>query len=266
MTGNPAWAERAQRALTPNYRQQPVALVRGAGTRVWDAEGKEYLDFLGGVAVNVLGHCHPALVRALEEQARTLWHVSNHYFVPRQIELAEALLAVTPFAKRVFFCNSGAEANEVMLKLARKYHADLGHPERNEIVSCHDSFHGRTLFTVTVGGQEKYQHGFEPLVPGVRHVPFGDVAALDAALGPKTAAFIVEPILGESGVVPAPDGYLEAARELTRKRGALLCLDEIQTGMGRTGRMWAHEWTGVVPDLMSVAKALAGGFPIGALL
>jgi acetylornithine/N-succinyldiaminopimelate aminotransferase len=266
MEGNAAWAERAQRALTPNYRQQPVALVRGEGVRVWDADGKEYLDFLGGVAVNALGHCHPALVRALAEQARTLWHVSNHYFIPRQIELAEALLAVTPFARRAFFCNSGAEANEAMLKLARKYHADLGHPERNEIVACNDSFHGRTLFTVTAGGQEKYQHGFEPLVPGVRHVPFGDVAALEAAVGPKTAAFIVEPLQGESGVVPAPEGYLEAARAITRRAGALLCLDEVQTGVGRTGRMWAHEWLGITPDLMSVAKALGGGFPIGALL
>jgi acetylornithine/N-succinyldiaminopimelate aminotransferase len=266
MDGNSAWAERAQRALTPNYGQQPIALVRGEGVRVWDAEGKEYLDFLGGVAVNALGHCHPALVRALEEQARTLWHVSNHYFIPRQIELAEALLAVTPFARRAFFCNSGAEANEAMLKLARKYHADLGHPERNEIVACKDAFHGRTLFTVTVGGQEKYQRGFEPLVPGVRHVPFGDVAALEAALDAKTAAFIVEPILGESGVVPAPEGYLRAARELTRRSGALLCLDEIQTGVGRTGRMWAHEWLGVAPDIMSAAKALGGGFPIGAIL
>ena len=266
MTGNAAWAERASRALTPNYRQQPVALVRGEGVRVWDADGKEYLDFLGGVAVTALGHCHPALVRALEEQARTLWHVSNHYFVPRQIELAEALLAVTPFARRAFFCNSGAEANEVMLKLARKFHADLGRPERNEIVSCRDAFHGRTLFTVTVGGQEKYQHGFEPLVPGVRHVPFGDLEALEAALDARTAAFIVEPILGESGVIPAPEGYLEAAREITRRKGVLLCLDEVQTGMGRTGRMWAHEWLGIVPDLMSVAKALGGGFPIGALL
>jgi acetylornithine/N-succinyldiaminopimelate aminotransferase len=266
MEGNAAWGDRAQRALTPNYRQQPIALVRGEGVRVWDVEGKEYLDFLGGVAVNALGHCHPALVRALEEQARTLWHVSNHYFIPRQIELAEALLAVTPFAARAFFCNSGAEANEAMLKLARKYHADLGRPGRHEIVACQDSFHGRTLFTVTVGGQEKYRHGFEPLVPGVRHVPYGDVAALEAAIGPSTAAFVVEPLLGESGVVPAPEGYLEAAREITRRKGALLCVDEIQTGMGRTGRMWAHEWTGIAPDLMSVAKALAGGFPAGALL
>jgi acetylornithine/N-succinyldiaminopimelate aminotransferase len=266
MEGNAAWAERAQRVLTPNYRQQPIALVRGEGVRVWDAEGKEYLDFLGGVAVNALGHCHPRLVRALEEQARQLWHVSNHYFIPRQVELAEALLAATPFARRAFFCNSGAEANEVMLKLARKVHADRGHPERNEIVSCRDSFHGRTLFTVTVGGQEKYQHGFEPLVPGVRHVPYGDVAALEQALDERTAALILEPILGESGVVPPPEGYLAAAREITRRKGALLCLDEIQTGVGRTGRMWAHEWEGVIPDLMTSAKALGGGFPIGALL
>ena len=266
MKGNTAWAERAQRALTPNYRQQPLALVRGSGARVWDADGAEYLDFLGGVAVNVLGHCHPALVRALEEQARTLWHVSNHYFVPRQVELAESLLAATPFARRVFFCNSGAEANEAMLKLARKFHADRGHPERNEIVACNDSFHGRTLFTVTAGGQEKYRHGFEPLVPGVRHVPFGDLAALDAALDARTAAFLVEPILGEAGVVTPPEGFLEAARKLTRERGILLCLDEVQTGIGRTGTMWAHEWVGVAPDVLSSAKGLGGGFPIGAIL
>lgn len=266
MNGNASWAERARKVLTPNYRQNPVALVRGEGVRVWDADGKEYLDFLGGVATNVLGHCHPALVRALEAQARAVWHVSNHYFIPRQVELAEALLAVTPWARRAFFCNSGAEANEVMLKLARKYHADLGHPERHEIVSCHDSFHGRSLFTVTVGGQEKYQHGFEPLVPGVRHIPYGDVTALEAAITDRTAAFILEPIMGESGVVTPPAGYLQAVREITKRKGALLLLDEVQTGLGRTGRYWAHEWEGVVPDLVSSAKALGGGFPIGALL
>jgi acetylornithine/N-succinyldiaminopimelate aminotransferase len=260
------WADRAQRALTPNYKPQPVALVRGEGVRVWDADGKAYLEFLGGVAVNVLGHCHPAAVAALAEQGRTLWHVSNHYYVPRQIELAEALLAVTPFARRAFFCNSGAEANEVMLKLARKYHADRGDPGRHEIVSTFDSFHGRTLFTVTAGGQEKYQHGFEPLVPGVRHVPYGDLAALERALDAKTAAFIVEPIQGEAGVIQPPPGYLKAARALTARAGALLCLDEVQTGVGRTGKMWAHEWEGITPDLMSSAKALGAGFPIGALL
>ena len=166
MNATEAVADRARKVLTPNYRPQPIALVRGAGTRVWDVDGKEYLDFLGGVAVNLLGHCHPALVKAIEEQARTLWHVSNHFYIPRQIELAEALLARTPFARRAFFCNSGAEANEAMLKLARKYHADRGHPERNEIVACRDSFHGRTLFTVTVGGQEKYPHGLRAAGPG----------------------------------------------------------------------------------------------------
>ena len=182
-------------------------------------------------------------MRALEEQARTLWHVSNHFFIPRQVELAERLLALTPFAARAFFCNSGAEANEAMLKLARKYHADRGHPERHEIVACADSFHGRTLFTVTVGGQPKYHHRASSRSSrACATCPYGDLAALEAALTPRTAAFIVEPILGEAGVVPAPDGYLDAARALTRRAGALLCLDEVQTGMGRTGRMWAHEW------------------------
>jgi len=260
------WAARAQRVLTPNYKQQPVVAVRGQGARIWDAEGRSYLEFLGGVAVNVLGHCHPAAVKALTEQANTLWHVSNHYFVPKQIELAERLLAATPFASRAFFCNSGAEANEAMLKLARKVHADRGHPERNVIVSTVNSFHGRTLFTVTVGGQEKYRHGFEPLPPGVRHVPYGDLAALEQALDGTAAAFVVEPIQGEAGVVVPPPGYLKAARELTTRAGALLCLDEVQTGMGRTGLMWAHQHEGIAPDLMSSAKALGAGFPIGALL
>jgi acetylornithine/N-succinyldiaminopimelate aminotransferase len=266
MSLSDSWAARAQKVLTPNYKQQPVALVRGQGVRVWDADGKEYLELLGGVAVNVLGHCHPAVVRALEEQARTLWHVSNHYFIPRQVELAEALLEVSPFAARAFFCNSGAEANEAMLKLARKFHADQGRPERHEIVSTLNSFHGRTLFTVAAGGQEKYRQGFEPLPAGIRHVPYGDAEALEKAMGPRTAAFVVEPIQGEAGVVSPPPGYLRAARDLTRRAGALLCLDEVQTGMGRTGKIWAHEWEGVAPDLLSAAKALGAGFPIGALL
>lgn len=258
--------ERAQRVLTPNYRQAPVVLVRGEGSRVWDAEGREYLDCIGGIATVALGHCNPVLVRALEEQARTLWHVSNLFYNPRAIELAEALAATTSWAKRVFFCNSGAESNEAMLKLARKFHADAGHPERHEIVACHGSFHGRTMFALAATGQPKYHHGFEPLVPGVRHVAYGDVAALEAALGPSTAAFIVEPIQGEAGVLPAPAGYLRSIREATRRAGALLCFDEVQTGLGRTGKMWAHEWDGVAPDLMSSAKALANGYPMGALL
>jgi acetylornithine/N-succinyldiaminopimelate aminotransferase len=258
--------ERAQRILTPNYRQAPVVLVRGEGSRVWDADGREYLDCIAGIATVALGHCNPVLVRALEDQARRLWHVSNLFYNPLAVELCEALAATTTWAKRVFLCNSGAEANEAMLKLARKFHADQGRPERHEIVACESSFHGRTLFALSATGQPKYHHGFEPLVPGIRFIPYGDARALEAALGPRTAAFIVEPIQGEAGVVPAPAGYLARARELTRRAGALLCLDEVQTGMGRTGKMWEHEWEGVTPDLMSVAKALANGYPMGAML
>jgi acetylornithine/N-succinyldiaminopimelate aminotransferase len=265
MKGNASIVARGQAVFTPNYRQAPLALVRGEGSRVWDADGKEYLDLICGIAVNALGHCHPAVVRALEQQAHELWHVSNLYFNPRAVELAEELTR-TSFARRVFFCNSGAEANEALLKLTRKYHADLGHPERSEIVACVNSFHGRTLFALTATGQEKYHHGFEPLVPAVRHVPFGDLKALEEAIGPRTAAFVVEPIQAEAGVLPAPPGYLAAARDRVHAAGALFCLDEVQTGMGRTGKLWAHEWEGVTPDLMSSAKALANGFPMGALL
>ena len=265
MKGNASIVARGQAVFTPNYRQAPLALVKGEGSRVWDANGKEYLDLICGIAVNALGHCHPAVVRALEEQGRELWHVSNLFFNPRAVELAEELTR-SSFARRVFFCNSGAEANEAMLKLARKYQADLGHPERSEIIACVNSFHGRTLFALTATGQEKYHHGFEPLVPGVRHVPFGDLAALEQAIGPRTAAFVVEPIQAEAGVLPSPPGYLAAARDRVHASGALFCLDEVQTGMGRTGKLWAHEWEGVTPDLMSSAKALANGFPMGALL
>jgi acetylornithine/N-succinyldiaminopimelate aminotransferase len=266
MTLTDSYIQRAQAVLTPNYRQAPLVLVRGRGSRVWDAEGREYLDAIAGIATCALGHCHPALVEALERQAHELWHVSNLYFNPRAIELCEALVKATPFASRVFLCNSGAESNEAMLKLARKFQADQGHPERNEIVACHNSFHGRTMFALAATGQPKYHHGFEPLVPGVRHVPFGDLAALEAALTPTTAAFIVEPIQGEAGVHAAPPGYLAAARRLTRAKGALLCFDEVQVGMGRTGKLWGHQWDGVEPDLMSAAKALANGYPMGALL
>jgi len=266
MSASDSIIARAQRALTPNYRQAPVVLVRGEGSRVWDADGREYLDCIAGIATVALGHCNPALVKALDEQARTLWHVSNLFYTPRAVELAEALAGTTTWAKRVFFCNSGAESNEAMLKLARKFHADQGRPEQHEIVACENSFHGRTMFALAATGQPKYHHGFEPLVPGVRHVPYGDDAALEAAIGPRTAAFIVEPIQGEAGVMPAPAGYLARARALTKKVGALLCFDEVQTGLGRTGKMWAHEWEGVTPDLMSSAKALANGYPMGAML
>jgi len=266
MTLTESMVQRAQAVFTPNYRQAPVVLVRGRGSRVWDAEGREYLDAIAGIATCALGHCHPALVEALARQAGELWHVSNLFYNPSAVELCEALVRSSTFARRIFLCNSGAESNEAMLKLARKFHADQGHPERHEIVACHNSFHGRTMFALAATGQPKYHHGFEPLVPGVRHVPYGDVAALERALTSRTAAFIVEPIQGEAGVFPAPPGYLEAARRLTRERGALLCFDEVQVGMGRTGKMWGHEWDGVTPDLLSSAKALANGYPMGALL
>ena len=266
MNATESLVKRAQQVLTPNYRQAPVVLVRGQGSRVWDAEGREYLDCIAGIATVSLGHCHPAVVAALVEQAQTLWHVSNLFYNPKAIELAEALVETSGFAKRVFLCNSGADANEAMLKLARKYQADRGQAGRHEIVACVNSFHGRTMFALAATGQPKYHHGFEPLVPGVRHIPYGDAAALEAALTPATAAFIVEPIQGEAGVLPPPPGYLARARELTRKAGALLCFDEVQTGMGRTGKMWAHDWDGVHPDLMSAAKALANGYPMGAML
>src|SRR5512141_1071215 len=210
---------RAQAVLTPNYRQAPVVIARGEGSRVWDVDGKEYLDCIAGIATVALGHCHPAIVKALEEQGRTLWHVSNLFYNPRAVELAEALVATTSWARRVFLCNSGAESNEAMLKLARKLHADQGHPERNEIVACERSFHGRTLFALSVTGQPKYHHGFGPLVPGVRFVPYGDADALAKALGPRTAGFIVEPIQGEAGVLSPPEGFLAKARELTSKAG-----------------------------------------------
>jgi acetylornithine/N-succinyldiaminopimelate aminotransferase len=263
---NDAVQERGQKFLTPNYRQAPVALVRGAGSRVWDADGKEYLDFIAGIATCALGHCHPAVLKALEEQAHALWHVSNLFYNQRSVELAEALVQGSPWARRVFLCNSGAEANEAMLKLARKYHRDRGDAKRSGIVACEESFHGRTMFALSATGQVKYHHGFEPLVPGVSHIPFGDLDALKKALTPETAAFIVEPVQGESGVHPAPEGYLAGARRLCDAAGALLLFDEVQSGMGRTGRLWAHEWEGVHPDAMSSAKALGNGFPIGAML
>jgi acetylornithine/N-succinyldiaminopimelate aminotransferase len=266
MTLTESMVQRGQAVFTPNYRQAPLVLVRGQGSRVWDAEGREYLDGIAGIATCALGHCHPALVETIQRQARELWHVSNLFYNPRAIELCEALVKSSGFARRVFLCNSGAEANEAMLKLARKYQADLGHVKRNEIVACHGSFHGRTMFALAATGQPKYHHGFEPLVPGVRHIPFGDVEALEAALTATTAAFIVEPIQGEAGVFPAPPGYLAAARRLTSRQGALLLFDEVQVGMGRTGKLWGHEWDGVSPDLMSSAKALANGYPMGALL
>ncbi len=250
--------------MVPNYQPAGVIPVRGAGSRWWDQAGREYVDFAGGIAVTALGHAHPRLVAALTDQAQRLWHLSNVMTNEPALRLAQRLIAHT-FAERVFFCNSGAEANEAALKLARRY-GNLKSPGKHRIVACLNSFHGRTLFTVTVGGQPKYTQGFEPLPPAISHVPYNDVAALEAAMGPDVCAFIVEPIQGEGGVTPAAPGYLEAAAALCRQHGALLIFDEVQTGNGRSGTLYAYQQTGVVPDVLTTAKGMGGGFPIGAML
>jgi acetylornithine/N-succinyldiaminopimelate aminotransferase len=256
----------ASRLLTQNYRQQPVVLARGEGCRVWDVDGRSYLDMHAGLAVSILGHAHPKVVAAIAEQAGRLLHVSNLFYIEQQIRLAERLLSRT-FAARVFFCNSGAEANEAALKIARRYfHTVRGQSERVELVACQGSFHGRTIATVSATGQEKYRTGFGPLWECVRFVPFGDLEAARAALSPRSFAMLVEPIQAEGGIVVPPEGYLAGLRRLCNETGTLLILDEVQTGVGRTGTFLAHEADGVSPDIATVAKGLAGGVPIGAML
>ncbi|HEY3064495.1 MAG TPA: aspartate aminotransferase family protein [Methylomirabilota bacterium] len=251
---------------TPNYGPRaPIVLVRGDGMRVWDSDGREYLDFGAGLAVTALGHCHPRVTGAIREAAATLLHVSNLYHSAPQIHLAK-LLCEHSFADRVFFGNSGAEANEAAFKIARKYAKERFASDRFEIISTRNSFHGRTLAAVTATGQEKYQHGFEPLMPGFKHVPYNDLRAMERAIDNRTAAVLVEPIQGEGGVRVPDDDYLPGLRKLCDAAGALLILDEIQTGVGRTGRLWAYEHAGIEPDIMTLAKALANGVPIGATL
>jgi predicted acetylornithine/succinylornithine family transaminase len=257
--------EWSARYHTPNYgARAPICLVRGDGMRVWDSDGRAYLDFGAGIAVTALGHCHPRVTGAIQEAAATLLHVSNLYHSAAQIHLAK-LLVEHSFAERVFFCNSGAEANEAAIKLARKY-AHEQSTDRFEIVCTMHSFHGRTLATVTATGQPKYQHGFEPLVPGFKHVPYNDLRAMERAIDNRTAAVLVEPIQGEAGVNVPDDSYLPGLRRLCDEAGVLLILDEVQTGVGRTGRLWAYEHAAIEPDIMTLAKALANGIPIGAML
>jgi acetylornithine/N-succinyldiaminopimelate aminotransferase len=257
--------EWAAKYHTPNYARAPICLVRGDGVRVWDSDGKEYLDFGAGLAVASLGHCHPRVTGAIREAAATLLHVSNLYHTAPQIHLAK-LLCDHSFADRVFFCNSGAEANEAALKLARKYAKERYASDRYEVIATRNAFHGRTFATVTATGQAKYAHGFEPLVPGFKHVPYNDLRAMERAIDGRTAAVIVEPIQGEGGVNVPDDDYLPGLRKLCDESGALLILDEIQTGVARTGTLWAYEHAGIEPDLMTLAKALANGVPIGAML
>lgn len=259
------WIQKSDRYIMKNYGRFPLVPVRGEGCRLWDADGREYLDFLGGIAVNNLGHCHPRVVEALRHQAGEMIHCSNLYQIPRQIELAE-LLCELSFADKAFFCNSGAEANEAAIKLARKYSRDTFGPERYAIITATDSFHGRTMATVSATGQEKVQRFFDPLLHGFSHVPFNDAAALEAAITPATCAVMLEPIQGESGVnIPGPE-YFREVRRICDKHKLLLIFDEVQVGMGRTGRMFAYEHFDCTPDIMTLAKALAGGAPIGAML
>jgi acetylornithine/N-succinyldiaminopimelate aminotransferase len=255
----------ARQYLMDTYARYPLALARGQGTRVYDVEGREYLDFIAGIAVNVLGHCHPKVTLALQQQANRLIHTSNLFYTEPQVQLARTLVTRS-FADKVFFCNSGAEANEAAIKLARRWAHEKDGAGRYEIVSMLNSFHGRTLATLTATGQEKVQKGFEPLPEGFRYVPFNDAEALSQAVTSKTAAVLLEIVQGEGGVQVVTPAFLKACREISRERGALLVLDEVQTGIGRTGRLFAYEHFGVTPDVMTLAKGLGGGVPIGACL
>jgi acetylornithine/N-succinyldiaminopimelate aminotransferase len=254
-----------QSHLLPTYARVDLAFERGEGAWVTSTTGDRYLDFTGGVAVNVLGHAHPALVKALTEQAGKLWHVSNLFRIPEAERLAARLCAET-FAEVVFFCNSGTEAMEGSIKLARKYHAANGHPEKFRIVTYEGAFHGRTLAALSATGNKKYLEGFGPPVQGFDQVAFADLEATKKAIGPETCGILIEPIMGEGGVRVVPIEFLRALRELCDKHGLLLMFDEVQSGIGRTGKLFAHQRTGVTPDVMAVAKGLGGGFPVGAFL
>jgi acetylornithine/N-succinyldiaminopimelate aminotransferase len=252
-------------ALFETFSRAPLAFERGEGCWLYTANGDAYLDFAGGIAVNSLGHCHPHLVAALTEQAGRLWHVSNLYNVPGQERLAERL-AENSFADRVFFTNSGAEALECAIKTARRYHFVNGRPERFRIITFEGAFHGRTLATIAAGGQKKYLEGFGPKVEGFDQVPFFDLDAVKAAIRPETAAILIEPLQGEGGIRELPQGGLAALRKLCDEHGLLLVLDEVQTGVGRTGKLFAYQWTDVMPDIVAIAKGIGGGFPMGACL
>jgi len=255
----------SEKYVANTYARYPVLLVKGKGTRVWDLEGEEYLDFVSGLAVCNLGHCHPKVVKAIQDQAEKLIHVSNFYYIEPQIQLA-SLLCKHSFADKVFFCNSGAEANEGAMKLARKYAKEKTGRDRYEIITMERSFHGRTLATLTATAQEKFHKGYEPLMPGFKYVPFNDIQAVSNAIDSKTCAVMLEPIQGEGGVNCPSEGYLKTLREICDEKELLLIFDEVQVGMGRTGKLFAYEHDGIEPDLLTLAKSLAGGVPIGALL
>ncbi len=252
-------------SILPTYSRAPLTFVSGTGSWLTEADGRRFLDLGAGIAVNALGHAHPALVAALSDQANALWHVSNLYNIPAQQQLADALVDKT-FADTAFFTNSGTEACELAVKMARKYWYDKGQPERTEIITFSGSFHGRSSAGIAAAGSEKMTKGFGPLLPGFTHLEFGDHEALQAAATDRIAAIMVEPVQGEGGIRPLPDACLKGLRDLCDTHGILMILDEVQCGMGRTGKLFAHEWAGVTPDIMMVAKGIGGGFPLGAVL
>jgi len=255
----------ADKCIMGTYRRYPVVFTRGRGMKLWDSEGREYLDFVAGIAVCSLGHAHPAVTRAIQEQAERLVHVSNLYYIETQIEYAR-LLTENCALKKVFFCNSGAEANEGAIKLARKFGNDSSSGMRNEIISMIASFHGRTMATITATGQEKFQQGFHPLLPGFKYAPFNDLETLAGMITERTCAVLVEPIQAEGGIKLAAPGYFAGLRKLCDERNILLILDEVQVGMGRTGSLFAYEQEGIIPDIITLAKAIGNGFPLGATL
>lgn len=252
-------------ALLPNYRQPPLVMVRGEGCRIWDADGREYLDFSGGIAVLSVGHCHPKLAAAIAEQARTLMHTSNLFYTDKELLFAKELTTRTGFS-RVYFCSTGTEANEALIKLARRHFYEKGDKARTGLVATHNSFHGRTMGALSLTGQPKYHAGMQPLIPGVQHVAFGDLEAMRAAVTSETAAIFVEPVQAEGGILVGSDEYLRGLRALADEKGCLLFFDEVQTGYGRTGKFLGREWSGVMPDACSLAKGIGGGFPLAAMV
>ena len=260
--------DQAKHVLLQNYKQQPIVLARGEGSYLWDTDGRRYLDLIAGIATCALGHCHPGVIEAVKKQLDTLWHVSNVFYSEPQIQLAARLTQASGLpGARAFFCNSGAEANEALIKLARRYqHVVKGNAERSDVITFVGGFHGRTLATVTATAQPKYHAGFEPLPGGFVYAPMGDLEAVKKLVGPTTAAILVEPIQGEGGVKPAPAGFLKALRALCDEHGLLLMIDEVQTGIGRTGKPFAFQHDDIVPDAFSLAKSLGNGLPIGAMV
>jgi acetylornithine/N-succinyldiaminopimelate aminotransferase len=252
--------------ILPVYKKSPYLFVRGEGVYLYSDKNEKYLDFIAGIGVNSMGHSHPHLVEALEKQNKKLWHISNYYHIEGAEELAERITKASKFAEYIFFCNSGAEAVECGLKMIRKYHDENGHPERYRVITFEGAFHGRTLATISAAKKEKVMKGFEPAMDGFDQVPHGDIEAVKAAITPETGGILIEPVQGEGGIRPAPEGFLQALRKLCDEKGLLLMFDGVQCGMGRTGKLFSHEWWDTMPDITSSAKGIGGGFPLGACL